>query len=671
MFKRAKLRTKMFAGFFLVIALMAGVGVVVTINMLSTRAESDILATRDLPDVALNVETYNIISDLRLDFRTYGFTGDPALAAEVGHHLDEVQEVIKKWSELGEKFADPEIIKGSAERAKGVTHYQELYRETVRVVEEIEQLRQTTEKSSQAFVATVYRYLDGQDTKLKADLDAGSPPEKIKERIAKIQSLNKVIDLVNEVRVPLMISQVRRDIDFPTEKLASLKQADEIIATVLSNTSQEIDRKSLADITSALVEFRKLVTRGDELSATFEKVTKERTLVMNAVAEECFNYLESTTGEASVASEKGAAAMSFACILLIVGLIVACIVSLVIALVNTRSILNAVNPILERAKAIAVGDLTGNDMVKRSEDELGELTAAINQMSNSLKQTVSEVSQAAREVASAATEIASSSEEMASGMDEQSQQVTQISSAVEEMSASIVEVARKSSDASANATESGNVAEEGGKVVHQTIEGMGAMNQAVNASASSVQELGKRGEQIGQIIEVINDIADQTNLLALNAAIEAARAGEYGRGFAVVADEVRKLADRTTKATEEIGTSIQAIQAETAEAVSRMQTGTEQVRAGVERATHAGASLEKIVTSARSVAVMIQSIAAAAEEQSAASEQVSRNIESISAVTKQTSEGAKQAATAAGQLSGKAEQLQRLVSQFKLATTNH
>ncbi len=318
-----------------------------------------------------------------------------------------------------------------------------------------------------------------------------------------------------------------------------------------------------------------------------------------------------------------------------------------------------------RLKSIAEGDLTQRIDVK-STDELGQLGGYVNQSITNIHDVISEVSGATREVASAATEIASSSDEIASGMNEQSSQVTQISSAIEEMSSSVIEVARKSAEAANNAQNSGEVASEGGKVVNETINGMNAISDAVSSSAQSVSELGKRGEQIGQIIEVINDIADQTNLLALNAAIEAARAGEHGRGFAVVADEVRKLADRTTNATEEIAESITAIQSETNQAVERMNAGTDQVQVGVEKATQAGDSLEKIVAGAQDVAAMIQSIAAAAEEQSATSEEVSRNVESISAVTKQATEGTNQAAMAAGQLSEKAEQLLRLVGTFKV-----
>jgi len=324
--------------------------------------------------------------------------------------------------------------------------------------------------------------------------------------------------------------------------------------------------------------------------------------------------------------------------------------------------------LIERIKDIAQGE---GDLTQRidvnSNDEIGQLGTWFNAFVTKIHDVIAEVTSASTDVAAASTQIAASAEQIAAGMNEQSSQITQVSSAVEEMSASVIEVARKSADAANSANESGRIATEGGSVVNDTITGMKSINEAVSSSAASVQELGKRGEQIGEVITVINDIADQTNLLALNAAIEAARAGEHGRGFAVVADEVRKLADRTTKATEEIAGSIQAIQDETGMAVKKMNAGTEQVTTGVKKAEQAGDALKQIVASAQDVSAMVQSIAAAAEEQSAASEEVSRNIEQIASVTRQTNEGTNQAAAAASQLSQRAESLQRLVGQFKTA----
>ncbi|MEM1445739.1 MAG: methyl-accepting chemotaxis protein [Planctomycetota bacterium] len=344
----------------------------------------------------------------------------------------------------------------------------------------------------------------------------------------------------------------------------------------------------------------------------------------------------------------------------------AVVFAVVVSLFLIRSLVGSTRRVLKVLAAVAQGDLTQEPIAMKASDEMGELARATDQMAGSLKEIIRDVTFSAQEVAMASGEIAESSDEIAQGMNEQTTQVQQVSAAVEQMSCSVTEVARKSTDAAASADKSGNAAREGGEIVRDTIDGMQAISEAVSASASSVQELGKRGEQIGEIIATINDIADQTNLLALNAAIEAARAGEHGRGFAVVADEVRKLADRTTQATDEIGNSIQEIQTETTEAVGRMNAGTEQVTHGVAKASAAGESLSEIVSSAQDVAEMIQSIASAADQQSTASDDVARSIETISAVSQRTSERGQQAAQTAALLSQKAEALQTVCRRFKL-----
>ena len=301
-----------------------------------------------------------------------------------------------------------------------------------------------------------------------------------------------------------------------------------------------------------------------------------------------------------------------------------------------------------------------------SKDEVGQLGECFNGFVGTLRDVLGQVNGSTAEVAAAATQIAASSEETATNMHLQNEQVTQVSAAIEEMAASVSEVAKKAADAAGSAGKAGEAAAQGGQIVQGTVEGMHAISAVVSESTTSVKALGRRSEEIGAVISVINDIADQTNLLALNAAIEAARAGEHGRGFAVVADEVRKLADRTTKATVEVSESIKAIQTETGAAVGRMDAGNEQVAKGVTQAGEAGESLQVIVRAARDVASMIQSIAAATEEQAATSEQISRSIEQINAASRQANEGANQAAEASTQLSLKAEQLRAMVGRFKI-----
>lgn len=353
---------------------------------------------------------------------------------------------------------------------------------------------------------------------------------------------------------------------------------------------------------------------------------------------------------------------------LIVGICaVMLLVASVINIFTSRSITRPIHNMVERLKDIAQGE---GDLTRRvdanTRDELGELGKWFNTFVDKIHDVISEVVSTTLQVASAANEIAASSDEMSSSMNQQTQQTLQVASAVEEMSSTVAEVAGKSATAARNAEEAGNQARDGGSVVQEMICEMRNISDVVNRAADAINGLGARGEEIGKIIGVINDIADQTNLLALNAAIEAARAGEHGRGFAVVADEVRKLAERTVQATQEVAKSITAIQTETSGAVQQMGEGTERVNQGVTHAEKAGNALEAIVNSSRQVTTMIQSIAAASDQQSAATHEISRSIDTINSVTRHSAEGAQQAATAATQLSEKSEQLRQLVSQFKL-----
>ncbi|MEL7472880.1 MAG: methyl-accepting chemotaxis protein, partial [Planctomycetota bacterium] len=332
-----------------------------------------------------------------------------------------------------------------------------------------------------------------------------------------------------------------------------------------------------------------------------------------------------------------------------------------------RSLFNRpLGRLIEMVKDVATGD---GDLTKRLEvdrkDELGALAGWIDQFIQNLHGMVVEVKDSTNQVASASTEIAASSEELAAGMRQQEAKTGQVSAAVQQMAASVTEVAQKSDDASQAAARAGEHASKGGEVVRSTIEEMNAIESEVGGASNVIGELGQRGEEIGAIISVINDIADQTNLLALNAAIEAARAGEHGRGFAVVADEVRKLAERTTNATDEVASSIKAIQDGTGAAVSGIEASTARVGNGVEMASGAGDALREIVDASEGLLTQVNGIAAAAQEQTTVSDEIARALEEINAVTAESSEGANQASSAAADLSSQSERLREALSRFK------
>jgi methyl-accepting chemotaxis protein len=329
----------------------------------------------------------------------------------------------------------------------------------------------------------------------------------------------------------------------------------------------------------------------------------------------------------------------------------------------------SINDALQRINGYLVtmtkGDLTQPIIAKRN-NEISAIIRSISSLQTTMQGVITQISQTSEQVAMASHQLHSNAKQIADSTENVAAQTNAVAVASEEMAVTSSEISHNCLSAAENSSRASGTAQSGVTVVQQTTDGMERIATRVKDTAKTVVELGARSDQIGQIIGTIEDIADQTNLLALNAAIEAARAGEQGRGFAVVADEVRALAERTTRATREIGDMIKAIQNETRSAVISIEEGVIEVERGTEYSIKSGQALEQILVQINDVTMQINQIAAAAEEQTATTGEISHNIQKITTVVEQTAQGATKTATAAATLSLQSVELQNLVRKFKL-----
>ncbi|MBA9025952.1 methyl-accepting chemotaxis protein [Peribacillus huizhouensis] len=373
-------------------------------------------------------------------------------------------------------------------------------------------------------------------------------------------------------------------------------------------------------------------------------------------------------------------------------LIIAIIIGAVVVYFVVQSIIKPIKKLKESVITVSKGDLTEQIEIK-SNDEIGQLGDAFNDMQESLRTLIQKVELSSEQLAASAEELTANAEqtgvateqvavsiqEVASSTEKQTSGVDRNAESLNELTQGIANIAESSSNVAELSLQTTMQAEEGGKAVQNTKEQMNSIHQSVTESNEMIQSLYERSQEISSILDVITEIADQTNLLSLNAAIESARAGEHGKGFAVVADEVKKLANQSQSSAKQISDLIQDIQMDTLDSVHKMALVTNDVRNGLTISDEAFEKFEVILNSMKEITPHMEEVSATAEQMSAGVQEVSSianelaflakgnaaTSEEVAASTEEQLASMEEISASARSLSQMAEELKELIAVFK------
>ena len=324
----------------------------------------------------------------------------------------------------------------------------------------------------------------------------------------------------------------------------------------------------------------------------------------------------------------------------------------------------AIRRLLDEMVDLSDGDLTIEATV--TEDITGAIADSVNQAVEEMRTLVTTINETSVRVSASAQETRATALRLEEASDHQRNQIERASGTVQSMSQAMSDMASEANRSAETAQQSVDIAAANGSTVRRTIAGMDNIREQIQETSKRIKRLGESSQEIGNIVELIEDIADQTNILALNAAMQAAMAGEAGRGFAVVADEVQRLAERSANATKQIDALVKTIQADTNEAVSSMESSTSEVVSGAKLAEDAGAALQRVEQVSQDIAQATQAMASRLHQHSQEVGSINETMNVIQEITSQTSEGTEQTTQSIETLAQMAEQLRQTVARFKL-----
>jgi len=528
----------------------------------------------------------------------------------------------------------------------------------------------------------------------------GNMDEAIDYRVEQIRSVDKI-----RFNVAMQGMYVRAIVfDGKEESVDSFKQYNELLDQEIENLNKLVSsgtmkelmeqvEKNRDDFNYGYLDMMDAFERGEQRLANGFINTKLRAAndgMFDATAQ-MVEYQEKMLDEIN---KKADDSIALSVLVAGIALAISVLIGILVMVYIRKTIISPLNGIVNEANVIAAGDLSQQDILVKSKDEIGQLGNAFNSMKNNLSNLIKNIQVNSEQVNAAAQELSASTEEISATTEDVTVRVNdtaeraQISAhasnesarAMEETAAGVQRIAESTQKLLGNSVDATQTAKDGGQIIYDAQQQMSIISSSTNSVNALVQKLAQQTEEINNISQLITSITDQTNLLALNAAIEAARAGEHGKGFAVVADEVRKLAEQSKSSAHSIVNLTLEIKADTENVERAVSESLVSVEDGVKIISHAGESFTTIVDAVTQMSMQIQEISATSEELSASAEQVtasvneiahssnesSGNLEMVAAAVEEQTATMQQVNAVAVSLSDNAQTLQQEIQQFKV-----
>lgn len=705
--KNLSLGVKLGIGFAVILCISCLLGGMAIWKMKEQDQGSTLISEVFVPEVNFAVQYERATRVLREAVLNFTNTGDEQYYRKSQEQMDEMERLSGEVDKLVAAFPFlTSLAERNAEIRRNVGAYRALVEKMRGSVTHVDELRVQLRQAGNALISSVEKVLQSSGNLLDSDMRGSFVASDAAARMRNIRHGYETLTLAYRIRLENNRMQALRDV-------RSGEQVGELFKPLLAGLNEfksqvKAENAGLAATAIEAAEryhdaFEKMLADWRELEALLKQAESVGDVVLKNATLSAVGGFEDVKARCLVNSEIAHGAIS----LLSGGLIVAVLIGSLLSWTLTRLITGPLRKSVDFAGMVAAGNLDRTlDICQK--DEVGRLADALNSMVGTLSQRIRDAAAATEEaqrrqaeatramseaekarkeaeqakrqgmldaaarlesvvagVSKASEELANQVRQASLGAQEQAARISETATAMEEMNSTVLEVARNAGTTAEASNQARDKAAAGSSEVQKVVAGMATINSGAEELRAEMEDLSRKAESIGAILNVISDIADQTNLLALNAAIEAARAGEAGRGFAVVADEVRKLAEKTMQATAQVGQAIRGIQDGTAKNMAKVENTVRMVDDVTALANNSGMALSEIVSLVDSESDQIRAIATASEEQSATSEEINRSIEEVSRIASETASAMQASDEVVLNLGQQAQELDNLIREMK------